>query len=115
MDWDTIGSWIWGSILIVIAAVVWWIGPSVVWYSFKYKVPTDKVEIAPEPTDCDFWHAPVGFKGCHYERSVVAVQAGGSTADCAPTGDKDWLCPADKQDRNVKYDFVFVSWTKESD
>lgn len=63
---------IWGwLVLIGIAAYIYWWGIDVVWYSAEYGVSTDKVHIDPKPTDCDFWHAPVGFKGCHYEREVV--------------------------------------------
>ena len=51
-----------------VAAYVYWVGGiGVVWYAVEYRVPTDKVYIDPKPTDCDFWRAPLGYKGCHYE------------------------------------------------
>jgi hypothetical protein len=54
-------------------AYIFWVGPTVVWYAAKYRVFTDKVQIDPKPTDCDFWHAPVGFKSCHYEGLVWSI------------------------------------------
>jgi len=29
------------------------------------------VTIQSQPTDCDFWSAPIGTKPCHYERRVL--------------------------------------------
>jgi hypothetical protein len=55
------------------------------WYAFKYDVNVGQVHIAPKPTDCNFWHAPVGFKDCHYEKWVA------------------------------RYGSVYVSWVKKSD
>jgi hypothetical protein len=99
---STTNKWFWGLVFAdVTAYYLFWVGPNVVWYAFEYGVPTDKVNIAPQPTDCDFWHAPVGFKDCHYERWVKAV--------CDP------ICPAVESNPNVKYSSVFVSWIKKPD
>jgi hypothetical protein len=65
--------------------------PTVLWYAAEYEVSPDKVHIVPKPTDCDFWHAPVGFKDCHYEKRVTQVGP------------------------NAPYDPVWVSWVKKSD
>jgi hypothetical protein len=36
-----------------------------------YGADPNDVHIAePQPSDCDFLHAPLGSKGCHYERRV---------------------------------------------
>jgi len=49
-------------------------------------VPTDKVVMDAKPTDCDFMHAPLGNKDCHYEAAVTAVNAAGDVVggDHAP-------------------------------
>ena len=51
------------------------------WYSIKYNVHPDKVHVAVKPEDCDYYYAPVGYKGCHYERSVTTFNAQGSPVD----------------------------------
>jgi hypothetical protein len=40
--------------------------PSGSWYAVKYDVPVSHVIVEPEPHDCDFLHAPIGDKDCHY-------------------------------------------------
>jgi hypothetical protein len=95
----TFGKWFWGLLLAAVAVYALWFGPWVAWYSFTYRVPTDKVYIDPEPTDCDFLHAPMGFKGCHYEKQVSAQAAEGTS----------------RADGKVHYDSVFVWWFKKTD
>ena len=69
------GSWIfWGVIF-------WFVIPplfSDMWhskarYSVQYDVTYDQVTIDKEPHDCNFLHAPIGGKGCHYEIGVTAA------------------------------------------
>ena len=55
-------------------------GPPMLWhskirYALQYQVGYHKVMMDPEPVDCDFLRAPIGFKGCHYAREVNAVTA----------------------------------------
>lgn len=128
MPLDTIKSWIGGLVLVGIAAYICWVGPSVLWYSMQYHVSPDKVSIDPEPTDCDFWHAPIGLKGCHYERLVAAQlrdRSGKAEYRYDPkTGDLIDLRANEKAsgalrpsepDSNARYDSVWVSWVKKSD
>jgi hypothetical protein len=70
----------WASVLVFvgIAAYIYWVGPWALWYAYKYHVPHDRVYIDPEPADCDFLHAPLGIKRCHYEKVVFAHLAEGS-------------------------------------
>jgi hypothetical protein len=35
----------------------------------------DKIYLDPKPQDCDFWRAPVGNKGCHYQNVVIVRDA----------------------------------------
>lgn len=52
-------------------------GTDVAWYSLRYRVSTDKVHVDAKPRDCDFITAPLGSKGCHYDASVIAINAAG--------------------------------------
>jgi hypothetical protein len=103
VDWEAVSTWagqvFWGLIFVGAASYLFWVGPSVTWYSFEYWVPTDKVFIDPEPKDCDFLHAPIGFKECHYEKYVTAHVADGRSTN----------------DPKAKYDYVYVSWIKKKD
>jgi hypothetical protein len=92
-NYKTIGAWIGGSIIVGIATYIYWVGPSVLWYALRYRVTPAKVYVDAVPTDCGFWHAPLGPKGCHYERLVTGYSAKSS----------------------LQYDTIFVSWVKRSD
>jgi hypothetical protein len=95
----TIRGWFWG---IAIAACFCWLGPSV--YSIKYAVSADKIYIDPKPTDCDFWHVPLGRKRCHYQRVVIARDA--KEVRELRFGESD---------PNERFDSVVISWVKKSD
>jgi hypothetical protein len=98
----TIKGWIWSSILVVIFTCIYWVGPSV--YSIKYAVSADKIYVDPKPTNCDFWHAPLGKKGCHYQRVVIARSAQ-EAREIRPG----------ESDPNERFDSVLISWVKKSD
>jgi hypothetical protein len=98
----TIKGWIWGSVFIAIALWFYWVGPSV--YSIKYAVSADKIYVDPQPTDCDFWRAPLGTKGCHYQRAVIARHAK-EVREIRP-GESDPI---------ERFDSVRISWVKQSD
>jgi hypothetical protein len=40
-------------------------------YSSKYNIQNDSVHFTPKPKDCDWGHAPIGDKGCHYKKQVL--------------------------------------------
>jgi hypothetical protein len=118
LDWEAIGTWFWGLVFIAVGVYVFWLGPDVLWYAVEYKVSPDKVYIAPKPTDCDFLHAPMGLKDCHYERIVAAqLHEGSGNADIRfrRADEKDWHVLPGETDRNAQYDSVYVSWIKKSD
>jgi hypothetical protein len=98
----TIRGWIRVSFFVAITACFYWFGPSV--YSIKYAVSADKIYLDPKPPDCDFWHAPVGNKGCHYQSVVIARDA----------KDVREIRPGEG-DPNRRYDSVLISWVKKSD
>jgi hypothetical protein len=63
-------------LLAVAAAIVlyanWdWPPISSRWLSFYYSVPFDRVAVATKPKDCDFLAAPLGSKGCSYQRDIA--------------------------------------------
>lgn len=42
-----------------------------VWYSAKYGAAWKDTDIQKRPLDCDWWHAPLGDKGCHYQKTAT--------------------------------------------
>jgi hypothetical protein len=72
------GNWIGFLVIAAIAAYVYWAGGvKTVWYAMVYKVSIANVHVDPQPGDCDFMHAPLGEKGCHYESLVSAYIGNG--------------------------------------
>jgi hypothetical protein len=71
--WDL--SWV-GLVVFGWIAVVWLgaLWNSKIRYSWWYKVNYDQVTIEKEPTDCNFFHAPIGDKGCHYDRQANTIR-----------------------------------------
>ena len=60
--------------LLSVAFFVWLVVPlkveSKIWYSVAESVDYDNVYISDQPSDCDFWRAPMGIKACHYDKVV---------------------------------------------
>jgi hypothetical protein len=52
-----------------------WINP--LWYSLKYSVDSNRVKVHTndKPSNCDWTYAPLGNKGCQYDRVVTAYNA----------------------------------------
>jgi hypothetical protein len=40
------------------------------WYSFRYDADFKNVTVEKRPSNCDFFRAPVGSKGCEYKKSA---------------------------------------------
>jgi hypothetical protein len=61
------------------AAIIWMLLPDSVTqpvrYAAEYSVDQSHVFIEKKPTDCDWGHAPIGSKDCHYDK-VVAPSKG---------------------------------------
>lgn len=78
-------SWIWLTLVGAgVSACVLYYGFSLyatnenpAWLAQVYKVSTDQIRINAKPKDCDFMHAPLGDKGCHYEAVVKALDKEG--------------------------------------
>ena len=121
--------WYVGLAFGVVFAMAVWFGPvgiswldwmNVIWYSVKYEVSIDQVHMGTKPTDCDWGHAPLGDKGCHFQATVIAYNTAGyivpaiawkkelDTTGLIPlTGSN----PAD----DLKIKSVEVRWTKVMD
>lgn len=91
-----------------------------------------QLHVDAEPKDCDFLHAPLGSKSCHYEADVNAYNAEGIlvAGDHAPefghdsktgkpivswNGGKtwEWMTTADVPNTNVTR--VVISWVRVTD
>jgi hypothetical protein len=99
------------------------------WYSNEYGVQSDQVHSRHKPTDCDWGYAPLGDKGCHYEKKVTAYNsagdavAGDSSPECHHHNDgtndiscdsgKTWTTLPDGQSCTVNS--VEIGWTKVED
>jgi hypothetical protein len=66
-----------------------------------YNVSPSNIFYPPKPPDCDFLHAPLGRKECHYKAVVEAFNASGVqiAGDGAP-----------KYSRDVKTNKPIISW-----
>jgi hypothetical protein len=70
------------AVLAIIGAGIWWILPDSWTDPIKYSLIYDKVDSSnvlytEKPKDCDFMHAPLGDKGCHYKKAVNGFNAAG--------------------------------------
>lgn len=61
-------------VLTIVGAIVWWFLPERIKVSVKYEVPEEHVFVDSKPKDCEWQHAPLGDKGCHYEKTVAPVK-----------------------------------------
>jgi hypothetical protein len=93
------GNWIFWAV------VFWFLVPplfSDMWhskasYSVQYDVTYDEVTIDKEPYDCNFLHAPIGGKGCHYERLIATTEVRSNRwegQDISYDDGKNWLLHA---------------------
>lgn len=66
-------NWLW--LLIIVVFVVPKVSDSVLYgtwrYALQYRVPPSRVIKSRQPHDCDWLHAPLGDKNCHYDPAVT--------------------------------------------
>ena len=72
--WAVFGRTFWLLVVVIVAALIWREVSDVSKYSEKYGVPEQNVHIAPKPTACDWGHAPLGNKDCHFEKVVTPIK-----------------------------------------
>ncbi len=86
-------------------------------YALRYDTDSSRVQVAPRPGDCDWDYAPLGRKGCHYEKevSVTRYSTDAKTGKSIVTYDDgktwDWLPEGEKPERAQ----VYVTWRKVKD
>jgi hypothetical protein len=81
--------------LAILAWILWillpasWTAPLL--YSVIYETQTSKVHYVEKPKDCEFMHAPLGDKSCHYKKVVYAYNLEGELigGDDAPKFSED--------------------------
>jgi hypothetical protein len=122
--------------VIILGLIVWLILPAS-WtdpflYSTEYQINSDQVHWNNKPSDCDFMHAPLGDKGCHYKKTVTAYNAAEYpvAGDNAPKYDKNtngnpiisyddgktWqVWPADTPVPDSKVKSVEIDWVRVAD
>jgi hypothetical protein len=67
-------SWFW--ILVGFYFLLSWPGSKLdrwtdrFWYSSRYGAAWKNVDVQKRPFDCDFLHAPIGDKACHYKKNT---------------------------------------------
>jgi hypothetical protein len=67
----------WGLVILgVILWLVWVVFVPEPWrdtfnYSSQYHIQDDHIHFTPKPKDCDWGHAPIGDKACHYKKQIL--------------------------------------------
>jgi hypothetical protein len=100
-------------------------------YSNYYQIDSAQVHWNNRPTDCDFMHAPLGDKHCHYKKTVTAYNAAGYpvAGHDAPKGAKDaygnaiisydegktWTAVSGIPNLDLTVKTVEIGWTKVKD
>jgi hypothetical protein len=86
-------------------------------YALRYGTDASRVQVSAKPADCDFLHAPVGFKGCHYEKSVQVTRYDNDEHTHRPIvsydDGKTWSSLA--ADQKSGSPEVYVSWDRVPD
>jgi hypothetical protein len=72
--WAIFGRMFWLWVLVITGLLVWQNVSDVPRYSTQYGVPEQNVYIDPKPTACDWGHAPLGSKDCHFEKVFTLVK-----------------------------------------
>jgi hypothetical protein len=66
------------GVIIFLGIVAWlawsWFSDTKWRYALQYGIDNDQVTIGDRPHDCDFMHAPLGDKGCRYDKVVYVVK-----------------------------------------
>jgi hypothetical protein len=89
--------WFWVFILVAIVGAAWWNSQhndgwlSTQWYAWRYGVSSRQVFMDRRQKGCDYYYAPVGYKGCSYKVTVAAFDTarnlvGGDNAPPRPPG-----------------------------
>jgi len=84
-------------------------------YAIEHSADLSQVTVERQPKDCDFLHAPLGLKDCHYEKEVTVVRHALDVETSRPIvsydDGKTWNWEDGGPGKGVS---VYVSWLKES-
>ncbi len=104
------------GVLFVLFSHVWpLVFPESRWaYALAYDTDEKHVRIEPKPHDCDFLHAPLGDKHCHYEKAILVSRYGKDVRTGQPMvsydGGKTWIVlPTDQKPGPIE---VYVTWNR---
>lgn len=95
------------------------------WYGSRYGVPASQVRIETKPHNCDWDFAPLGKKGCHYEKEATAViysmcnvegQPQAPQRPCVSVNNEkpSWVYP-DGETGELPKSYVAVTWRRIAD
>ena len=87
-------------------------------YAAQYMVSPSDVTIEPRPTRCDWWHAPLGDKACHYRKVVQVVKwrmASSGKPEISYDDGKVWVEGEPDKDQAIPATHVSVGWVRVED
>jgi len=88
-------------------------------YALLNSVPYSQVKIDRKPKDCDWGHAPIGDKDCHYEAAISEVDWAISTTGepiVSYDAKKTWsFADSPVPKATLPTAFIYVSWNKVAD
>jgi hypothetical protein len=106
-------------LLVIVGAfglIVWTILPDrltdKIKYSAEYSVEPSQIHWNDKPTDCDFMHAPLGEKSCHYKKTVSAYNAAGDLVGEDEEGKTRSVVPGNPR---PKIKSIEIGWIKVTD
>jgi hypothetical protein len=108
------GEWVW--VFVFIFALASWEGSKLdrwtdrAWYSMYYSADWSNVNINKRPPDCDFLHAPLGSKGCHYKKQKLVF-----ADDERRKLMQEATTPEERQQVAARPNTVIVYWEKKED
>jgi hypothetical protein len=84
-------------------------------YALRYQTPYDHVTIQDQPTSCDFLRAPIGEKGCHFEKVISTARWAKSATGTAIVSNDDgktWRFADPPPNTRIPTTFIWVEWNK---
>lgn len=74
--------WVWGIagwllIIVTVGFAVYlssYLTPDSAFYAWRYDLNVRDIHLDKQPTDCEWFHAPLGDKDCHYSKHGYPIQ-----------------------------------------
>lgn len=64
-------------------------GPTAIFYALVSPVSLEHVHVTGKPGDCEWGYSPLGDKGCHYEKQILALDSTGALVETTSKTAKD--------------------------